>query len=206
VADFNQLQRTGLTELVRRMLGEELQFGSASPELALMLALEVDRPEWFFLRSERLFSSGPQSIAANAGHVGQVDLFNPAASGLIVVVTSVTVLDVLLGTDYILTLDGGAAGGVPAQNLVLDQRWPLAYRAASQNFIGNGAVGVSGNRIDQVIAPTTNSTLVFELPRKTPLIIAPGRRCNVWVNVVNLPLTVVYGGYERIARPEELTF
>jgi hypothetical protein len=206
VADFNQLQRTGLTELVRRMLGEELQFGSASPELGLMLALEIDRPEWFFLRSERLFSTGRLTIAANAGHVSQVDLLNPSNSGIIIVVRYVVLLQTVAGTIYSLMLDGGAAGGAAAQNLVLDQRWPLAYKAAGQNFIGNGAVGVSGNEIDSIQPLSTATQQEFPLPTRLGFILAPGRRANVFSNTQNQAINVIMAGYERIARPEELTF
>jgi hypothetical protein len=206
VADFNQLQRTGLTELVRRMLGEELQLGSVSPELGLMLALEVDRPEWYFLRSERLFSTGLLQIAANVGHVGQIDLFNPVGSGIIIVIRGIVIYSGIAAQSYTLTLDGGAAGGAAAQNFVLDQRWPLAYRTAGQNFIGNAAVGVSGNIIEQRIAQTGALDIIFETPKVTGLIVAPGRRMNVWCQTQNSALGATIMGYERIARPEELQF
>jgi hypothetical protein len=206
VADFNPLAATDHADQVRRLLGEELSFGSVSPELGLVLALESDRPEWHFLRNSRLFSTGVLSIAALAARVGQFDLFNPTNSGVIIVVRYAIVSQVVAGSIYSLTLDGGAAGGAAASNLLLDQRYGLAARATGQNFIGNGAVGLSGNEVDRVQAPATLSPLVLEfpLPKRLGIIVAPGRRINMWNNTQNQLMVGLIAGYERRARPEEL--
>jgi len=54
------------------------------------VALEVDRPEWAFLKDERLFVTRPLSTAALAGEFSSVGLINGAAptrrSGVITVV------------------------------------------------------------------------------------------------------------------------
>jgi hypothetical protein len=207
VADFNPLAATDHADQVRRLLGEELSLASVSPELSLALVLESDRPEWHFLRNSRLFSTGTLSVAALAGRVGQMDLFNPAGSGIIIVVRYALTSQVVAGSIYTLTLDGGAAGGVAAQNLLLDQRYGLAARASGQNFIGNGAVGSSGNEVDRIQAPATLSpiALEFPLPARVGIIVAPGRRINMWNNTQNQLMVGLFAGYERRARPEELS-
>jgi hypothetical protein len=203
VADFNPLAASDYADAIRRLLGEELSLSAVSPELSALLALEVDRPDWHFLRNSRLFSTGLLTVAANAGHVGQIDLFNPANSGVIVVVKIAKVVNATTGVEYILMLDGGAAGGTAAQNLLLDQRYGLSARTSSQNFIGNGAVGVSGNQVDARFCPLTNTDLRFDAP-DIGLIIAPGRRANIFNATQNSTLTGFFMGYERRARPEEL--
>jgi hypothetical protein len=205
VADFNPLAASDYSDAVRRLLGEELSLSSVSPEIGLLLALEVDRPDWHFLRNSRLFSTGILSVAALTGKVGQADLFNPTGSGVIVVCTFVRVVSPAAGVRYELVLDGGAAGGVAAQNLLLDQRYGLAARAVSQNFIGNGAVGPSGNEVEG-ISPSGSTTgdVTFEIPRKLGIIVAPGRRINLFTSAQNTALQCFFGGYERRARPEEL--
>jgi hypothetical protein len=190
--------------MVRRLLGEELSFASVSPELGLVLALEVDRPDWHFLRNSRLWSTGTNPVAANAGHVSQIDLFNPAGSGVIIVVKVANIVNSVLGSAYALTLDGGAAGGAASQNLLLDQRYGLAARTVGQNFIGNGAVGISGNVVEQIFSDVAVKTLEFHIPRDLGLIVAPGRRMNLWCQTQNTPLNAFFSGYERRARPEEL--
>jgi hypothetical protein len=204
VADFNPLAATDHADQVRRLLGEELSLGSVSPEIALALVLESDRPEWAFLRNARLFSSGILSIAANVGHVSQVDLFNPAGSGIIVVVRSVIIFAATAGNQYQLSLDGGAAGGVGVGNFLLDQRYPLPQRTTCQNFLGNGAVGVSGNSIENRNGPASANDIIFEIPRQLGVIVAPGRRINLFSAVQNVAVNAMFAGYERRARPEEL--
>lgn len=167
-----------LVKLLTSTKGEPLE--GLAPELLVDLTLEQAPAlayDWYYLMGTTRYSIN-QTIAANVGHVGQIDLFNPSPAGLLVVVENVQVNNANLNSPYILTLDGGAAGGTPASGTPLDQREPLSKKSGAQVFIGNGAVGFSGNVIDKRTCEVAGKDLNFVL--FAAAVLAPGRRLNLW--------------------------
>lgn len=87
----NEIQVGRYSALLHKLL--DMKEGAPAPTLApdvfSMLALEVDRPEWKFLMGERL-AMGSQSVGAGgAGTYCSVGLYNPADSGVIVILEKV---------------------------------------------------------------------------------------------------------------------
>jgi hypothetical protein len=195
---FNALTKVDLADFVRRHLGEEAVLGSVSPELGINYVLAQDRAEWYWEKGETLWAF-QATIAANAGNVGHIEVFNPAASGFIVVVTDAEVQDGLGANTWGLHYDG-AAGGAPVQNDVRDTR-VNGLKAVSQNLILNTTVGVSGIQIARRTAPANNS-VVFK--QGLPFVLTPGHRLQIWSFTVNLGFTGGMAGYEYRAKPEEL--
>lgn len=198
---LNPLQKFGLTEFVRRHLGEEGHLDSHSPELGLHYVLANDRPEHFWHKGERFWTTGPVTIAAAVGNVSEVEVFNPPGSGVIVVVTYAA-SQAGAASAYLLTIDGGA-GAVPVANTPIDTR---VAGIVSQNRISNASVGVSGTLIDRRTG-TAGADLLFEHQDATrPLaILSPNHRLNLWCGTVNTALTAIFKGYEFTALPMELT-
>jgi len=61
-----------------------------APDIIPVLPLEVDRPEWAFLGGVRLGGGGTR-VGPVAGQLPQLQLYNPAGSNTLVVVTKVIV-------------------------------------------------------------------------------------------------------------------
>src|SRR5213596_4399213 len=68
-------------ELLYKLISEDLEFPPPG------FILELDRPEWSFLKGEIRFSTQAVSTAAVAAQAGFVQLFNPFGSSRIVTVT-----------------------------------------------------------------------------------------------------------------------
>lgn len=85
-----KLERGQFSDFLRRylgMTGSTEVAGDLAPELSPVLILEAERPEWEFLKSNRLmscaFSIGPQ-VGATSAH----RLRNPTNSGVVAIVTT----------------------------------------------------------------------------------------------------------------------
>jgi hypothetical protein len=180
--------------MLRQYLGEDIDFSSVSPELAIAIVMELDRPEWYFLRKETLWAFWAP-VVANAGNVGHVECLVPAvATDLVVVVEDVTISNVS-AVRYSLRYDG-AAGGAIVNNDVRDTRIP-GLKARGQNAILNTTVGPSGIIIDkaQGVAGQNIQFTQFTSPG-LPFVLTAGHRLQVWCETVNTGVEVAMGGYE----------
>jgi hypothetical protein len=164
--------------------------------------LGLQRFEWEALQLIRWWTTGSVTIAANAGNVSHIEVFNPVQVAgnqpLLVVVTRAKVLNPVAAT-YLFNIDGAAAA-VPAANTPLDTRVPGVQ---SQNRILNTTVGTSGVSIDSrsVAAGEVGEDFEFTV---LPVLIGPSHRAQIWCVTQNQPLTVVMQGYEYLARSEEI--
>jgi hypothetical protein len=162
----------------------------------------LDRPEWKFLFQERLWTTGPITVAANVGNVSFVEVVN-LAKNLIVVVTEAKVVAPLSGAIFSLRLNG-AAGGAPAQNVARDTRQLVGVQ--SLNRLANNVVGVSGIEYDQVEGFGLNAQVAeFTV---LPIILGPnpplGNRLAIFNIQQNQALIAILSGYEYNCRAEEL--
>lgn len=189
-------------EMIRRLTG-------ADEVVPPGLIWELDRPEFSFLKRETLFAT-MAFVGANPAGSGCVELRPGSATqtGLIVV-TGVKVCGVNTAAldRFVLTLNGAAAG-TPAPCTARDLRLGQGGVPAStmvQTQIKNGA-GVSGVIIDEVSASVAGQDLNF---MALPVILEANavnafQRLQVYTVAVNKALRVVFTGYERPARVEEL--
>lgn len=82
--------------------GENLE--DIGPELAAMLALEVDRPEWKHLAEEELYGAGPVIPAQGVGNKGGVKV--RAGAGMLCVVEAVEIVPNAAGQTYTFWVGG----------------------------------------------------------------------------------------------------
>src|SRR5213594_721998 len=192
-------------ELANRLFGME----SADAPLPPGFILELDRPEWKWLKRERLWTTGALAVAASVGNVSRIQVINPANSGFVVVVTGARLVNIAVaGTRAQLTLDGARIGAGLVNNLALDTRAPLQAgirKVFSQNAIDNSLPNSSGTSIDEKSAGTANSDITFdELTSVLPVILVPNTNLDLVLVLVNTAIRGVIWGYERPVTPDEL--
>lgn len=177
-----------LKEAVRLIWGEE---DIVPPGLILGL----DRPEWFSIKRERLWTTGPITIASGAGR-SSLEVANDLVVGgtLILVVTECKVINPVVG-NYTLRLDAAGAS-TPTANLSRD---PRNSGIQSKNRIQNGNPA-SGIELDQGQAVTAVDLF---LRAALPLILTQNHRLTIF-GVTASAITAVFSGYEFNGRIEEL--
>jgi len=193
-------------ELVNRLFGME----SADAPLPPGFILELERPEWAFLKREWWWTTGPISVAANAGNVSRLQVKNPATSGRLVIVVGFYSWNGALSS-YLVTRDGsGVISGV-VPNLALDTRVPVvasSRKVGSQNAIDNSLPGVSGEQLYRKTG-AAGGDVSFNLTGAGPgperhIILVPGTVCEIVCATVNTALNAWAVGYERPLNPDEL--
>jgi len=190
-------------EAANRLFGME----SGDAPLPPGFIFELDRPEWALLKRERLWSTGPQTIAASVGNLGRMQVQNPVKSGLIVVVRAFVVLgNEPAPTTYTISFDAtGIVAGLQ-QNTVLDTRLPLTGGglrtvAGSVNAIANNLPGLTGNAVDRLRTVTAAADVVS---KGGPWVLGPGTLIEISSGTANQIETFLAYGYERPATPDEL--
>ncbi len=194
-------------ELVNKIFGME----SGDAPLPPGFLLEIDRPEWAFLKRELFWSTGDITIPAAVGNVSRLQIHNPpvtSGSGRIVVVEGFTVVNPPIGNVYVVTRDGALAG-TPTANLALDTRVPPAAasrKVGSLNRIDNALPGSSGERLDGRLSDAAGRDLIFNwrVGPMHPITLVPNSVCEVVCLTQNLALRAIGFGYERPATPDEL--
>ena len=193
-------------ELVNRLFGME----SADAPLPPGFILELDRPEWGFLKREWWWTTGPQTAAASVGNVSRLQVKNPANSGRLVVIIGFYSWNGAAST-YVITRDGaGIVSGVTA-NLALDTRVPLvaaSRKVGSQNAIDNSLPAVSGELLYRKTG-VVGGDVSFNLTGAGPgperhIILIPNTVAEIVCATVNTVLNAWAVGYERPFNPDEL--
>jgi hypothetical protein len=175
------------------------QIESADAPLPPGFILEVDRPEWHSLYSQRDWDGPRTSQIGDATHFAQVEIFNPVGSNTLVVVTG---WDVEAGANGLLLviLDGTASGGGITAPILADTR--LKGAAVAQLTSGKPDLAIGAQQVIAEIGTGANALANFV--HKNPVILAPGHRVKVEHSLVNINIAVTPHGYERPATPDEL--
>jgi len=187
-------------ELVNRLF--QMEAGDAP--LPPGFILELDRPEWSFLKRELWWTTGPQFIAAAVGNFSRLQIKNPTKDA-IVVITNVVAIQQAAVANIDVSYDAAVIGAGVTANLALDTRVPLnsaltTRPVRSQNAIDNSLPATSGSIVDRFIV-NLNTATRWNLPF---LIIAPGGRVDVTQRLANTTAQLEAVGYERPATPDEL--
>lgn len=187
-------------ELIHRVFGEDVDFVPPG------MLLELDRPEWRIYKREKMWTTGRVQIAANVGNLGRVQVLNRVNSGILSVVTHLSAL-VTVTTSVRLTVDAAAAA-TPAPCLALDTRLPFnagagAPTVSTQSLIANNTAAVSGYLVGEFGATGGVWSPVYTLPY--PVVLDETHNFTAFDTTVNDLFAVYIYGYERTARPEELT-
>ncbi len=205
MSDFNQLQAPRIAERLRRMLGEEIQVASVSPELLLVHVLENDRPEGWSQQREFL-NGGTFDVVSAAGTRNQVMLYNPSTVQNPVVGTVRRVRYTLTAAGLILWKiyrGGFPAGFAQSFEGPIDSRDPRVIVAVNGALLQTlqlaQAGAIAGSAFDQLLTPA--NTIVED---NEPVIIGPQSGLLLEAGLVGV--NEIQGGFrwiERSIRPEE---
>lgn len=119
---INEIQQGSYNALLHKLLSmkEPEPAPTLAPEMLSALVLEMDRPEWSFLKGERI-GIGGAFLAGDAVNRPRVYLFNPVGSGVLG-----TVLDVVVSSDSAATVTWemrftNSVGAAIAQNRAINR-------------------------------------------------------------------------------------
>jgi len=204
MAFFNETLQGRFNEVIRRLHGMKgTPAPQVAPEISHILVLENDRPEYFTLHGGFLWAARG-SLAAAVGITGIVGIRNPTGSGLLVVITSITVDN----------------RGLVAAAFSLYTRPQGAIQAAGTTFFRDSRRGFGGNCPVQLLTDNTNAAPIgngsIERVQVTagegdrpfnsvPWVLTPGFDVLIETAAVNLDIDVDFAGYARHITPEELT-
>lgn len=123
---MSEIREGSLGEILRRRLlisGQDQPPSDLSNEIAPVIVLESDRPEWKYLSGEHL-AMGVASITAIAAEFQQIQLFNPANSGVIGVLQHINCgVDASQATSPGIRYFDGALGVAVNEVVTRDRRW-----------------------------------------------------------------------------------
>lgn len=174
-----KLERGQFADLLRRylgMTGSTDVAGDLAPELSPVLILEAERPEWEFLKSNRLMSCA-YSIGPTAGQTSAHRLRNPTGSGVVAIITyaQYAVEVTSPGTRSVVSATRNVDSGDLSSNtptIARDTRYPGVNTSA---LIGSAqTVGLTGNTFWSTIS--LNDTNV-EIP--VPFVLTPGNQVQL---------------------------
>jgi len=168
VGRFSQLMRKYL-----EMKGQWEVAGELSPEISAVFVLETDRPDWIFLKGEKLVScTSSRTSGATAGPTLRIRV--PPTANIIITVEEVW-LSVNTGlTEVSLSMNQGAdlLGGIEV-NTRRDSRLPLGETSAvSSSFITTA--GPAGDSIF-----VTVPALLDVVPIRVPIVLTPGNALDI---------------------------
>jgi len=186
-------------ELLYKLISEDLEFPPPG------FIIELDRPEWAYLKDESLWATQPLAQGPVAAQSSFVQVRNPAGSQRLVVVTHYYAFRTTAGTVSIALTNTprGATGGAVA--ILRDQRatLPVAINRPDPLIVEGGTAAVFTGDV-QIFNFTVPALTWTQLPFP-PIVCGPGLGVNITSGTLNEQLQVEMAGYSRSARPEEVT-
>lgn len=169
------------------------------------IILELDRPEWRYLKRELLWTTGFLTAAAAPGNNGKLKIF-PGAGQVMVVLGARIFAKATAGVAR-LTMDSAIAGGAIAPNRAMDSRVPLnasigELSVSSTNRSDNAAQlqGIVLDRWSVGLGADADCPLL----QRVPAVITPGHNLCLINETLNEVVQGIFYGYDRPVRPEEL--
>lgn len=172
---MSQIQTGRYSDMLRRFLGMKgvtAVAGELSPEISPVFILEDARPEWLFLKGEKLVSS-VYAFTPGAGLLAGYRLVNPALSG---VMATIDYIDVVLTTDENTMLvernteQGNLATVLPT--VARDTRLPILN--ASALIASQGDAVLSGQSF---LATNLNAADPWQIP--VSFVLTPGHQIQI---------------------------
>lgn len=189
------------SELLRRFLsqaGQESVSGELSPEISPVMVLDSVRPDWAYLRGERMCGGSVGSAPAAALN-STVRLVNPAGSGMLLTICDLQWWNNAIDNDIVIRVDPTTVTGEISSNQgqVLDTRWNQRPQAliAVNNTLTIAAAG--GSRIGQPLPGTINSTNLSGGSWTHPIVLSPDHSVIVMNTTVNVRIDVGFVWMER---------
>lgn len=169
------------SELLRRLLQQsgdpsgDPVAAELAPEVSAVLALESDRPEWEFLKNNRIRSTYVV-VTGDATHPAQFQLRNPTGSNIIAVLrrmrfSSSTAAPVIVRSGFVaVQTDLGSVDS----SANLDTRYGIVSAGAIIASESAVLAPVAYQLLDDVITPI--GVTLPPIYKDTPVILAPGTR------------------------------
>src|SRR5438128_1659008 len=158
-------------ELLYKLISEDLEFPPPG------FILELDRPEWSFLKDEILFITQPQTASAVAAQLGFVQALNPVGSTRIVAVQRAFAKKATAG-DVNVALTTTVRGAGVTIAVPRDTRWnsPITPTAAlvARDPVSMSVGTVAAFGSDTVIATDSAGVNVWTEIRIPNFVLAPG--------------------------------
>lgn len=195
----NQITRGDLSGAVMRALGDSKGAGGVE-RYSETLDLVMDpwgRPEWAYLRAERL-CQGFTSEAADVANFSNCQLMNPAGSGMLVVVERIWIVAVVVTSFNVEHTTVATTTLQTGQSHPRDSRYlPLtAIVAQVRHGVSAAALGTPVNQIRILQGDSKEDVVGY--------VLSPGNSILVRPSAINLGLNVSFAWRERKAYPGEL--
>lgn len=206
----NELRRTPLSLALKAAVGDTRE-GSGIERFGETLGPYInlwERPEWAFLRRERLCSSARTEAAGGAGTFAGIGICNPAANrDLILTVETMTgasagaadQVRLLLATDASIS----ALFTTSSNWLIRDTRWPGGL-AAGMGVVRQGVNAAAPAGSIQLELITQGATTDVIAKVALPCVLHPGFGLIAITDNDAAALRVSWGGRERTAFKGEL--
>ena len=186
------------SELLRRSLGQKGQETVASelsPEISATWQLESDTAEWQYLKAVRLIGAAA-ARSASAGNVARYALINPAASGMLAVVTHMSWSSVVTATMEIRLIQTALGNFATVEEAgPRDTRWRRGLATLVSPIIfssEDGPLIAGGFRLyNTFILANTNA------PYAEPVVLAPGSSLFWAGNILNVASRATINWQER---------
>lgn len=186
------------SELLKRVLGipgAEFAAADLAPEIQAGVVLEIDRPEYGFLKGERLCGWAGTAAAAAALR-STIRMANPNNSNLLIVIHRITVSvnTVLVAMRFNPTTTGEVASTAEAQ--ALDRRWgqaPAAFFASNITL----AIGGIGGLVFGMMRRVSEGATSMAHDYFSPIILSPGQSVILIPGADNLAMSAHFVWTER---------
>jgi hypothetical protein len=210
MAMINEILTARYNSLLHKLLGMK---GSEpapqlAPEIIAYLGIEVDRPEWFWLRDKEFLSSASAAVTSAAGTAAEVFIFNPVGSGKLVVVTrlSFTISAAGINRAYLTTVPGAM---VTTLGNIRDLRQPGTTVGSvprpAVSLLSAAKAAPDGIGVDQNWqTPAAGTVAESILGLQAAIILPPGFGVGVQATGVGIATLVAnFDWYERALEPQE---
>lgn len=168
-----------------------------APELLATMALEVDRPEWGFLKQEHL-AGGQATRTPGAGEKAQVTLTNTSATG-IVVVTLITIRGPSAAAFSAELRQAQTAGGSAGTTMYRDQRISTVVDLTMASLQHNTVAAATGIILQRLRMPADTTVRI-----PGAWVLGQGHNIGAVAASINEQITVGFEWYERAVERSEL--
>jgi hypothetical protein len=186
---MSKVERGQYASLLRRylgMTGVSDVIDELAPEMSAVFVLESERPEWEFLKGARLLGYA-QTVPALAGNNSAIRLRNPTNSGVVAIVTHLSIGSNLATSSTV------THGAQPADQATINGYGIRDGRQtpnAGAIIASSGYAALGGSAIDACLNGANTCFKLWNGINDTAVVLAPGFALNVGHNVANIDLVV----------------
>lgn len=197
---FNQLGEFGLNQLLARRLTTPGPAPSPTLEPALFpcVVLESERPEWAYLKGERL-GAGRSAQGAVAAQFSCFAILNPTGSNMVVTVKRTAITTG--ASSALVKITAQQLAGAPVTAAPRDSRWSLGTSLGRP--VATLSAGTVAGAAPEAPIAWCNSNASLELLE--PIVLTPGWSLRIEQATANIALNNgEFQWSERTAQPGEI--